>query len=86
MLYHIYIYIYEFRCIGYEEGYMRICVYRLRIVKNVGVSTGFVGCVESLKIESNGVVKTYDLTHDSSVDIESELSISKCKSRIGRKI
>lgn len=49
-----------------------------RIYKNIGVSTGFVGCIEMLKISSLEMSYIYDLnfkTHSS--DIEKEFKISK---------
>ena len=49
-----------------------------RVFKNIGVSKGFVGCIDSLELDSDEK-KVYDLTYPgTSPDIEAGFGISKC--------
>lgn len=48
-----------------------------RLLRNIGVTTGFTGCIEMLKVNSSETSMTYDLTRPSSIDVEHYVDISK---------
>lgn len=49
-----------------------------RLMRNIGVTTGFIGCVEMLKVNSSEMSLIYDLTRASSAYVENQVNISEC--------
>jgi len=46
-----------------------------RILKDVGVTEGFVGCIESVQINSSQTTVNFDLTDDSSHNVLQKVNI-----------
>jgi len=51
-----------------------VCV---RVMADIDVRTGFVGCIESLQINNSHTAVTFDLTDDSSENVLQKVDVGK---------
>jgi hypothetical protein len=49
-----------------------------RLLRNIGVNSGFVGCIEFLAINSSEMALAYDLTRPNTPYMEQMSNISEC--------
>jgi len=56
----------------------RVCVcVCVRVMADIDVRTGFVGCIESLQINNSHTAVTFDLTDDSSENVLQKVDVGK---------